>query len=127
MKRPEEILNDWLINVNDGNLEKLLNLYSQNAALFPTFSNKIMNTPDKIRGYFQTLKDRKGLSVTLHEKTLNIQWVNNSIYVLSGIYLWKFYVEEELLSFEARFSITLDAELERPIVHHHSSQIPRML
>jgi hypothetical protein len=127
INKPEEILNSWINNVNKGDLEGLLNMYNQNAVLFPTFSNKLNNTPEKIRDYFQNLRERRSLSVSLHEKTISTQLVNDSTYVLSGIYLWKFYVEEELLSFEARFTFVMDTSLTSPIVHHHSSQVPRML
>jgi hypothetical protein len=127
MKKPEDILNTWIITVNSGDIKNLLSLYNENAALIPTFSNKILDTPQKICEYFEKLGSREKLSVSLHEKTIHKQKISDSIYTLSGVYLWQFVSDEELLGFEARFSYVFDVTLASPIIHHHSSQIPRML
>lgn len=127
MNNPDNIIKTWLQAVNSGNISSLLNLYNDKAILIPTFSNRILNTPEKICDYFEKLGNRKDLTVSLHKKTVNTQQINESTFTVSGIYLWQFAVEEELLSFEARFSYVLDINSERPIIHHHSSQIPRML
>lgn len=126
-KKPEDVLKDWMLAVNTGDVEGLLALYDENAVLIPTFSNRLLNTPEKLREYFERLGGREELSIALHEKTLMVQPILNNTYCLSGIYCWRFAVEEELLSFEARFSYVVDLSLPRPIIHHHSSQIPRML
>ncbi|MGE9291937.1 MAG: DUF4440 domain-containing protein, partial [Puniceicoccales bacterium] len=63
----------------------------------------------------------------LHEKTLKIQEVQERIVMLSGIYNWRFVVDEELLNFEARFTYVMDPASAHPILHHHSSQLPRTL
>lgn len=67
------------------------------------------------------------MNIALHEKTLKIQTISQDVYVMSGIYCWRFAVDGELLSFEARFSYVIDFSKPRPIIHHHSSQIPRTL
>ena len=117
----------WMKAVNDGNVESLLSLYDNEAVLIPTFSNRLLNTPEKLRDYFEKLGSREELSIALHEKTLIIQELKNQIYSLSGIYNWRFAVDGELLNFEARFSYLIDLSKPNPILHHHSSQIPRML
>ena len=127
MGKPDEILQIWLKAVNEGNLEKVLSLYNENAILIPTFSNKISNTSEKIRNYFNQLKSREGLQVNLHENTIKQQRIDENVYALCGIYNWKFFVEDELLIFEARFSFLINLALKSPILHHHSSQIPRTL
>lgn len=127
MGTPKDILVKWMDAVNHGDIEALLSLYDENAVLIPTFSNKLPNTPDKLREYFEKLGTREGLSIALHEKTLHIQPMKGDIYALSGIYNWRFEVEGEMLNFEARFSYVLDISKPRPILHHHSSQVPRML
>jgi hypothetical protein len=127
MIKPEELLNEWLQSVNKGNLEKVLALYNESALLIPTFSNKILNNPVKVKDYFETLNRREGLSVELHNKTVKSQKFSETIHGLSGIYCWRFSVDGELLSFEARFSFLIDLSLKNPILHHHSSQIPRTL
>ena len=117
----------WMKAVNDGNVESLLSLYDNEAVLIPTFSNRLLNTPEKLRDYFEKLGSREELSIALHEKTLIIQELKNQIYSLSGIYNWRFAVDGELLNFEARFSYVIDLSKPNPILHHHSSQIPRTL
>lgn len=128
MKTPEAILDLWMKSVNGGDIETLLGLYDSSAVLIPTFSNRILNTPDKLRDYFEKLGSREELSIALHEKTLIVQDVKDqTIFALSGIYNWRFAVDGELLNFEARFSYTIDVSLPNPILQHHSSQIPRTL
>jgi len=127
MKTPKDILMQWMDAVNRGDVEALLALYDEHAVLIPTFSNKLPKTPDKLRAYFEKLGSREGLSIALHEKTLQVQPINDDIYALSGIYNWRFDVDGEMLNFEARFSYIVDLSKPRPIVHHHSSQVPRML
>lgn len=127
IKNPKDILEEWMKAVNDGNVESLLSLYDNEAVLIPTFSNRLLNTPEKLRDYFEKLGSREELSIALHEKTLIIQELKNQIYSLSGIYNWRFAVDGELLNFEARFSYLIDLSKSNPILHHHSSQIPRML
>ncbi len=137
MKTPQDVLEQWMQAVNNGDVESLLGLYDSQAVLIPTFSNRLLNKPDKLREYFEKLGSREELSIALHEKTLIVQELQNQIFSLSGIYNWRFIVDGELLNFEARFSYVLNFEarfsyvidLSRPspILHHHSSQIPRML
>lgn len=127
IKNPKDILEQWMQSVNNGNVENLLSLYDKDAVLIPTFSNRLLNTPNKLKNYFEKLGSREELSIALHEKTLIIQNLQNSISILSGIYNWRFAVDGELLNFEARFSYIIDLSKPNPILHHHSSQIPRTL
>ncbi len=126
-KNPKDILKQWMKAVNDGDVETLLNLYDNKAVLIPTFSNRLLNTADKLKDYFEKLGNREDLSIALHEKTLITQELGNQIFLLSGIYNWRFVVDGELLNFEARFSYVIDLSKSNPILQHHSSQIPRML
>lgn len=128
MKTPENILKTWMKCVNAGDVETLLNLYDKSAVLIPTFSNRLLNTPEKLRDYFEKLGSREELSIALHKKTLSIQEIKDQmVYSMSGIYNWRFEIDDELLNFEARFTYTIDLSKPSPILHHHSSQIPRML
>ncbi len=124
---PKDILSKWLDAINAGDIESILELYNKEAILIPTFSNRLLNNPGKIREYFERLGSYEELSIALHEKTLTVQPIGDTKYALCGIYCWRFMLDDELLSFEARFSYVIDSSLESPIVHHHSSQIPRML
>lgn len=100
MKKPEHILNEWVIAVNKGDIKHLLALYDKSAILIPTFSNRLLKTPKDLRDYFVRLRNRKGLSVELHKNTLIIQKIKEDVFTLSGIYRWRFFVDDELLTFE---------------------------
>jgi len=127
MKTPEEVLKKWIHAVNEGDVESLVDLYDDSAVFIPTFSSRILRTSEGIRDYFTKLATREELSLALHDKTLAIQTVHDGIFIISGIYCWRFAIDGEMLSFEARFNYMLDLNLERPILQHHSSQIPRVL
>jgi hypothetical protein len=125
--KPLEVLHQWIMAVNYGNTQGLLSLYNPNAVLIPTFSNRILNTPERIQNYFEKLSDREDLSIALHEKTVIVQDIQDPIYTIAGIYNWRFSVDGEILNFEARFTFIVDISSPHPIIHHHSSQIPRTL
>lgn len=128
IKNPEQVLEQWMQAINNGDVESLIDLYDSKAILIPTFSNRLLNTPEKLRDYFEKLGSREGLSIELHEKTLMIQELDGQhLFSLSGLYNWRFAVDGELLNFEARFSYVADLSRPCPILHHHSSQIPRTL
>lgn len=127
MTEPRDVLNAWMTAVNQGDLPAILALYSEQAVLIPTFSSRILDTPEKISRYFENLVQKPDLSLALHEKTLAVQPLQGAICSAHGIYCWRFTIDDELLSFEARFSFLIDPTKARPILHHHTSQIPRTL
>jgi len=125
--KPQDVLKDWMKRVNNGDVDGILAMYDERAVLIPTFSNRLLSKPEAIREYYERLCGREDLSLALHEKTLASHAVKDGIHALCGIYAWRFAIDGELLTFEARFSYMLDLASPRPIVQHHSSQIPRML
>jgi hypothetical protein len=127
IRKPHEIVESWVELVHKRELEKILALYDHSAIIIPTFSDSTQNTPEKIREYFKRLLSRKNLRLTLHPKTMMTQHLNEVLFVVSGIYCWKFNVEDELITYEARFTFVIDSTKTSPIIHHHSSQIPRMI
>jgi len=127
IRKPHEVVERWIELVHKRELEKISALYDHNAILVPTFSDSMQNTPEKIREYFKRLLSRKNLKLTLHPKTIRTQQLNAILFVVSGIYQWKFNVEDELITYEARFTFVIDVSKESPIIHQHSSQIPRMI
>jgi len=123
----EAVLEEWMQCINTGNVPGLLSLYDERAVLIPTFSNRLLNKPEALREYFEKLASREQLSISLHHKTVIVQPIQGTLSSVCGIYLWRFAIDAELFNFEARFSYLLDHALEKPILQHHSSQIPRML
>lgn len=127
MNTPLDVLNEWMHGINTGDVEKLLGLYDENAVLIPTFSNRLLNTHEKIKDYFEKVGQKEALSITLHDKTVQVQNIGENLYATSGIYAWHFSIDNEPLTFEARFSYVIDLAKNSPILNHHSSQIPRSL
>ncbi|HPO91004.1 MAG TPA: DUF4440 domain-containing protein [Victivallales bacterium] len=127
IETPKGVIEKWMEAINHGNIEALVGLYDTKAVLIPTFSNRLLNSKEKILEYFEKLAKREELRVTIHEKTLQIQHIKNEIFVASGIYTWHFAIDGETFIFEARFTYVIDISNPNPILHHHSSQIPRTL
>ena len=117
----------WASYINRGRIEDLIALYHEGAVLMPTFSPHAAKNEEGLRDYFTLLLSREGLSVSLHEETLDCLPIDEQTYVVNGIYDFKFSVDGTLLTFPSRFTFVIDLERERPILHHHSSQIPRTL
>ena len=127
MREPLNLLDQWIQLINIVDIDNLLNLYDSEAILIPTFSDRILNTSEKLRGYFETLGAYQDLTVTVHEKTVAIQDLQKDIFLLSGIYSWCFTSDGENHNFQARFSYLINLSKTSPILHHHSSQVPHQL
>ena len=126
-KNAEEVLFQWVSRVCSNNADEIAALYHETAVLIPTFSPHTVRTPEGVKGYFSQLATRDGLGVRLHSKALRKQSQSDTLHTLSGIYSFEFEVDQVLLSFPSRFSFVIDLNLPQPILHHHSSQVPRNL
>ncbi len=126
-KNAEEVLFQWVSRVCSGNADDIAELYHESAVLVPTCSPHTVITTEGVSNYFGQLATRDGLGVRLHNKALRKQSFSDTLFTLSGIYSFEFEVDQVLLSFPSRFSFFVDISLERPILHHHSSQVPRNL
>lgn len=122
--RAKTILETWMRALTERRLDDLESLYAADAVLLPTFAPRALGTPAARRAYFEQLAARPGLRVTVHDRTLRVQ-SSGGVEILSGIYRFEFEIDEAPLTFEARFSFVVDGAAARPILHHHSSQIPR--
>jgi hypothetical protein len=123
----EEVLSEWISGICNGEIGKVENLYQEQAVLIPTFSPHTANTTEGIRQYFEQLATRNNLQVKLYEKSLRKQFLGGNAWMLSGIYAFEFEVDQLLLTFPSRFTFAVDLDNEKPIIHHHSSQVPRNL
>ncbi|NMW17549.1 MAG: DUF4440 domain-containing protein [Chlorobiaceae bacterium] len=126
-KNAEEVLFQWVSRVCSGNPDDIAELYHESAVLVPTFSPHTVTAPEGVKNYFGQLASRDGLGVRLHNKALRKQSLSDTVHTLSGIYSFEFEVDQVLLSFPSRFSFMVDISLPKPILHHHSSQVPRNL
>jgi hypothetical protein len=126
-KNDEAVLSQWVNCICKSDIEGLENLYNEQAVLIPTFSPHTAATPEKLINYFRQLATREKLRVHVHEKSLRKQSFNEHVHTLSGIYSFEFEIDQVLLSFPSRFTFVIDLSQEKPILHHHSSQVPRNL
>ena len=86
MREPLNLLDQWIQLINIVDIDNLLNLYDSEAILIPTFSDRILNTPEKLREYFESLGTYQDLTVTVHEKTVAIQDLQKDIFLLGYYY-----------------------------------------
>lgn len=121
------VLESWIAAVNAGDLDTVLRLYADEHVLLATFSPHMIRSDADTRRYFEQLASRPGLSVRLHPRTLTELPLGTAFSVLIGIYTFSFEVDGDPISFASRFTFVIDTGSEQPIVHHHSSQIPRTL
>ncbi len=121
IQSPESIVAHWAEHLNNGNLEGLLDMYHIEATLLPTFSPNLLSTPKQIKEYFvRTIKDQATVEID-HGSTIKRK-LSENIYLMTGFYI--FYLgNERKREFKSRFTFLIDLTNERPIQHHHSSQI----
>ncbi len=121
----ETVIDQWLAAVNAHELEAVLSLYAENSVLLPTFSPGIVNSTDGLHDYFSALASRPGLAVSLSDEAVIYQ-VAGDQEIASGIYFFHWEIEGERHSFESRFTFVIDSSADRPIIHHHSSEMPKV-
>ena len=124
---PEIILEKWIDYVNKLEVESIIRLYDDECILLPTFSPHCISDAKQLKDYFIQLSTRKNLSVELHHETLRKIQIIECKYIVTGIYSFHFMVDDANLTFPSRFTFALDVSKKKPIIHHHSSQIPRTL
>jgi len=124
---PEKILEQWIEYVNQLEVESVVDLYDDKSIFLPTFSPHRISKPQQINEYFRQLSTRQNMRVELQSGTLRKVAIGENKYIITGIYSFHFVVDDTNLTFPSRFTFILDISKEKPIIHHHSSQIPRTL
>lgn len=125
--RPDDVLGDWVRGINERKINRVLELYDVSCTFLPTFSPHLHNTQNEITSYFKKFISRPNVNVSLRLETMKTQHLGASIFSLTGIYDVQFDVEGKPVSFGSRFTFVIDISKPRPIQHHHSSLIPRLL
>jgi hypothetical protein len=124
---PEMILERWIDYFNKLEVDNIVSLYGETSTLLPTFSSHFLSNPKHIKEYFMQFATRKNLSINLHHETLRKYEIGKNTYVLMGIYSFHYMVDDANLTFPSRFTFIIDTSKKKPILHHHSSQVPRKL
>lgn len=126
-KSPQEVLARWIECINHQEIDRIVDLYNDMSTFMPTFSPHRISKHREIKEYFLQLSKRPEMRAELHQETLKIVEIDAKKYILTGIYSFHFIVDDAKLTFPSRFTFILDISKEKPILHHHSSQIPRTL
>lgn len=121
------VLDTWVQHLRNGDLDAVVGMYAEGSVLLPTFSPHRIASEADLRGYFSALFTREELKVELHEASLRILPMSGTAYALVGIYSFSFVVDDDRLTFPSRFTFVIDTASDAPILHHHSSQVPRTL
>ena len=122
---PEIIIDHWAEHFNNGNLESLLNMYHEDATLLPTFLPNLLSTPEQIEDYFvKTVESQASVEID-DSKTINKK-LSENIYLMTGFYIF-YFDNNRKREFKSRFTFLIDLSTEKPIQHHHSSQISESL
>jgi hypothetical protein len=124
---PQSLLEAWLDGVNRADVAAVLELYNEKAILLPTFSDKSLATGQQLQRYFEYLFAKKCLRVSTLPASVIDQALSTDHHSLNGLYIWEWWQDGAVLYHKARFSFVIDLSLSAPILHHHSSQLPRML
>jgi hypothetical protein len=128
--RPEsgiDAAETWIELVNARAVDELVAMYAADARLLPTFSPHFLTGEPALREYFVALTTRENVSVELHRHSLEENVLSGSFRGVSGLYSFRFVVDGVLLTFPSRFTFTFNLAERAPILHHHSSQVPRTL
>ncbi len=105
---------------NDVN--RVLNLYHQNAILLPTFSPIICTNHEQLHNYFKNLITLPTLSITTDDF-----WSEecNSLIINSGVYTFNYLSQDRQITVPARFSFVYKKYDDQwLIINHHSSVLP---
>ena len=118
---PEIIINHWAEHFNNGNLESLLDMYHEGATLLPTFLPNLLSTPEQIKEYFvRTIENQASVEID-NGRTIKKK-LSENMYLMTGFYI--LYLDNDRKrEFKSQFTFLIDLTTERPIQHHHSSQI----
>ena len=122
---PEIIIDLWAQHFNNGNLERLLAMYQDEATLLPTFSPNLLSTPKQIEEYFVRTIEHQA-SVEIDDSQTIKRKLSENMYLMTGFYIF-YFDNNRKREFKSRFTFLIDLSTEKPIQHHHSSQISESL
>ena len=125
LNQPLLIIDQWASFFNNGDLDGIMNLYHDNSTLLPTFLPNLLSTPKQIEDYFfRTIEGQA--SVEIDDSQTIKRKLSENIYLLTGFYSF-YFDNNRKREFKSRFTFLIDLSTEKPIQHHHSSQISESL
>lgn len=125
MNTIENQLSLWLNCLKQKDLDGILSLYAQDAALMPTLRNKIHKTYEERKEYFEfflSFPDLHGVVIDHYAR------IYGEVAINTGVYKFIFLKAGQETEIFARFSFTYKREKDRwLIIDHHSSAFPEGL
>lgn len=120
--KANQVLDDWQRFLNQGDLENIIHLYSDEAVLWGTLSDIIRDSSKLIGEYFEKLFEKDNLRVdwgTVYPR------VYGDFHLYSGTYEFS-YTDNKPVTLPARFTFAIGHEKDAgfKILAHHSSLIP---
>ena len=122
---PATIVDHWADHFNNGNLERLLDMYQEEATLLPTFSPNLLSPPKQIDENFGRTMEHQA-TVKIDAGTTIKKKFSENMYLMTGFYIF-YFGNNHKREFKSRFTFLIDLSTEKPIQHHHSSQISESL
>jgi uncharacterized protein (TIGR02246 family) len=113
----------WLTAIGSGSADAVIRLYAKDAILLPTLSSKVLDTPEKLKSYFDQFTGLAGLKGNVDREY--IRFFGDTA-TASGIYAFSFLdTDGATEQMKARFSFVYRLTVEGwLIVEHHSSVMP---
>lgn len=119
---PEIIIDHWAKHFNNGNLERLQNMYHIEATLLPTFLPNFLSTPEQIEDYFvRTIESQA--SVEIDDSQTIKRKLSENMYLMTGAYVFCL-KNKSSTKYLSWFTFLIDLSVDSPIMHHHSSRVP---
>jgi len=119
---PEIIIDHWAKHFNNGNLERLLDMYHIEATLLPTFSLNLLSTPKQIEEYFVRTIEHQA-SVEIDDSQTIKRKLSENMYLMTGAYVFCL-KKKSNTKYLSWFTFLIDLSVDSPIMHHHSSRVP---
>lgn len=118
-----KVYGNWQNALASRKSQKIVQLYSNDAILLPTLSNKVINNQKERTDYFNALTKRKDLKVTPKQQYIKVY---GNIATNTGLYDFSFKDEKNnTVVVPARYSFVYEKTKDGwIIVNHHSSKLP---
>lgn len=119
----KKTIEKWAELVNAGDVKGASLLFDESAVLLPTFSSQVLKDQSSIFDYFEMLGNREGAAVKITRFERISEFAG--IYILTGIYSFFFKEDGVKTEYPARFTFVVKPDAEKPILHQHSSVLPK--
>jgi uncharacterized protein (TIGR02246 family) len=116
-----DLFNNWNDVLQTGDPHQVAALYSYEATLLPTVSNKVRHNHEEIADYFEHFLELDPTG-TINESNIR---VFDGLAMNSGIYTFSVKVNDSISEVQARFSFVYELiDGDWLIIAHHSSAMP---